>query len=57
MQEKLHNEDSLFLLFIRCYWGSIMKISWMKHAAHMRKMKNELKTFVGKPEGKKQLGR
>jgi hypothetical protein len=33
------------------------RIGWAGHAAHMREMRNAYKILVGKPEGRRQLGR
>jgi hypothetical protein len=32
-------------------------MSWVGHVEHMGKMKKANKTLVGKPEGRRQLGR
>jgi saccharopine dehydrogenase-like NADP-dependent oxidoreductase len=55
----MHSEELHNLLSSRNVIKIItsMTIRYVRHVAHMGQMRNEYKITVGKPEGKRQLGR
>jgi hypothetical protein len=58
-ERKLHNEDLHKLCSLKYIIGVIKskRIRWAGNVAHMREMRNAYTIFIGKPEGKRPLGR
>ena len=57
--EKLHNAE-LHALYSSPYILRNLKsrrVRWARHVTHMEVSRNEYKVLVGKPEGKRPLGR
>jgi hypothetical protein len=56
---KLHNEELNYLHFslniVRVI--KLRRMKWAVHVARMREMKGVYRVFIGKPEGKRPLGR
>jgi hypothetical protein len=52
--EELHNlySSTNIIRMIKSRW-----MRWVGHVAHIKVMRNVCKIFVGKPEGKRSLGR
>jgi hypothetical protein len=46
-----------WILIIPRFFGDIPRMRWAGHAARMGERRNAYRTLVGKPEGKRPLGR
>jgi len=57
--KRQHNEElhNLYVSPIVCRVMKSKRIKWAEHIARMGEMRNVYNILVGKPEGKRQLGR
>jgi hypothetical protein len=55
---KLHNEELYFVFICKYYWADqVMGLRWAGHVASMGHERKLYKVLMGKPEGKRALGR